>query len=101
MYEIRTSDFLIHEIRVFDFQKYEFRTFKHLREINKKILTNAVQIPYNITGRWANMKDSRIEVRVSKEEKEMIDIQAKKENLKTSTFIRKVVLDYVQNKEER
>lgn len=36
MYEIRTSDFLIHEIRVFDFQKYEFRTFENLREINKK-----------------------------------------------------------------
>ncbi|MFR5004169.1 MAG: DUF6290 family protein [Thomasclavelia ramosa] len=47
------------------------------------------------------MKDSRIEVRVSKEEKEIIDIRAKKENLKTSTFIRKVVLDYVQSKEEK
>ena len=47
------------------------------------------------------MKDCRIEVRVSREEKEIIDIQAKKENLKTSTFIRKVVLDYVQNKEGR
>lgn len=61
----------------------------------------AVQIPYNKIKRWYKMKDSRIEVRVSKEEKEIIDIRAKKENLKTSTFIRKVVLDYVQSKEEK
>lgn len=60
-----------------------------------------VQIPYNKIKRWYKMKDSRIEVRVSKEEKEIIDIRAKKENLKTSTFIRKVVLDYVQSKEEK
>lgn len=47
------------------------------------------------------MKNSRIEVRVSQEEKEKIDTQAAKENLKTSTFIRKVVLDYIQSKEEK
>ena len=45
------------------------------------------------------MKNNRIELRVSQEEKEKIDTQAAKENLKTSTFIRKVVLDYIQNKE--
>lgn len=45
------------------------------------------------------MKNSRIEVRVSEKEKEKIDIQAEKENLKTSTFVRKVVLDYIQSKE--
>lgn len=47
------------------------------------------------------MKNIRIDVRVSPEEKEKIDTQAQKENLKTSTFIRKVVLDYIQSKEEK
>lgn len=42
------------------------------------------------------MKTSRIELRVSEEEKIKIDIKAKKENLKTATFIRKVVLDYIK-----
>lgn len=46
-------------------------------------------------------KDSRIEVRTTKEEKARIDKQAKKENLKTATFVRKVVLDYVNEKEEK
>lgn len=45
------------------------------------------------------MKNIRIDVRVSQEEKEKIDTQAQQENLKTSTFIRKVVLDYIQSKE--
>jgi uncharacterized protein (DUF1778 family) len=44
------------------------------------------------------MKNSRIEVRVSQEEKEKIDKEAEKENLKTATFVRKVVLDYIENK---
>lgn len=44
------------------------------------------------------MKNSRIELRVSQEEKEKIDKAAEKENLKTATFIRKVVLDYIENK---
>lgn len=43
------------------------------------------------------MKNSRIEIRVSHEEKEKIDKEAEKENLKTATFIRKVVLDYIEN----
>ena len=47
------------------------------------------------------MKNIRIDVRVSPEEKEKIDTHAAKENLKTSTFIRKVVLDYIQSKEEK
>ena len=37
--------------------------------------------------------------RVTTEEKEKIDTQAQQENLKTSTFIRKVVLDYIQSKD--
>lgn len=45
------------------------------------------------------MKNIRIDVRVSQEEKEKIDTQAQQENLKTSTFIRKVVLDYIQSKD--
>lgn len=45
------------------------------------------------------MKNSRIELRVSQEEKEKIDKAAEKENLKTATFVRKVVLDYIQSKE--
>lgn len=44
------------------------------------------------------MKNSRIELRVSDVEKEKIDKEAQKENLKTATFIRKVVLDYIKNK---
>ena len=44
------------------------------------------------------MKNSRIEVRVSQEEKEKIEKEAEKENLKTATFVRKVVLDYIENK---
>ena len=44
------------------------------------------------------MKNSRIELRVSQEEKEKIDKQAEKENLKTATLVRKVVLDYIENK---
>lgn len=44
------------------------------------------------------MKNSRIELRVSQEEKEKIDKAAEKENLKTATFVRKVVLDYIENK---
>ena len=44
------------------------------------------------------MKNSRIEVRVSQEEKEKIDKETEKENLKTATFVRKVVLDYIENK---
>ena len=61
----------------------------------------ALTLPYKyrtiILG-GENMKDSRIELRVSQEEKEKIDTQAKKENLKTATFIRKVVLDYIESK---
>lgn len=45
------------------------------------------------------MKDSRIEIRVTKEEKALIDNVAKDESLKTSTFVRKVVLDYIKEKE--
>ena len=44
------------------------------------------------------MKNSRIEVRVSQEEKEKIDKEAEIENLKSATFVRKVVLDYIENK---
>ena len=44
------------------------------------------------------MKDKRIEIRVSQEEKEKIDKEAEKENLKSATFIRKVVLDYMKTK---
>lgn len=59
------------------------------------------QLPYNyrtmILG-GEEMKNSRIEVRVSQEEKEKIDKEAEKENLKTATFVRKVVLDYIENK---
>ena len=44
------------------------------------------------------MKISRVELRVSEEEKELIDNQAKEENLKTATFMRKVVLDYIKSK---
>ncbi|MGL5087583.1 MAG: DUF6290 family protein [Clostridium sp.] len=47
------------------------------------------------------MKTSRIELRVSEEEKKIIDAAAQKENLKTATFIRKVILDHVEkNKSE-
>lgn len=44
------------------------------------------------------MKNSRIEIRVSEDEKERIDKFAEKENLKTATFIRKVTLDYMSEK---
>lgn len=44
------------------------------------------------------MKNSRIEVRVSQEEKEKIEKAAEKENLKTATFMRKIALDYIENK---
>lgn len=44
------------------------------------------------------MKNNRIELRVSQEEKEKINKEAEKENLKTATFVRKVVLDYIENK---
>lgn len=39
-------------------------------------------------------------IKISYEEKEKIDTQAEKENLKTATFVRKVVLDYIQSKED-
>ena len=44
------------------------------------------------------MKNNRIELRVSQEEKEKINKEAEKENLKTATFVRKIVLDYIENK---
>lgn len=47
------------------------------------------------------MKNSRIELRVSQEEKEKIDKEAKMENLKTATFIRKVILDYIKIKNDK
>ena len=57
---------------------------------NKKVVDITVQIPYNeIKKGGEKMKNSRIELRVSQEEKE---------NLKTATFVRKVVLDYIENK---
>ena len=45
------------------------------------------------------MKTSRIELRVTEEEKKKIDNKAKKDNLKTATFIRKVILDYIEKEE--
>lgn len=68
---------------------------------NKKNNKKYWQIPYKyrtiILG-GEEVKNSRIELRVSQEEKEKIDKQAEKENLKTATFVRKVVLDYIENK---
>lgn len=46
-------------------------------------------------------KSISISITMSYKEKERIDKQAKKENLKTATFVRKVVLDYVNEKEEK
>lgn len=67
----------------------------------QKVIKKGWQLPYKyrtmILG-GEEMKNSRIELRVSQEEKEKIDKQAEKENLKTATFVRKVVLDYIENK---
>lgn len=66
---------------------------------NKKVVDITVQIPCNeIKKGGEKMKNSRIELRVSQEEKEKIDKEAEKENLKTATFVKKVVLDYIENK---
>lgn len=56
-------------------------------------------MPYNESKQGCEkMKNNRIELRVSQEEKEKINKEAEKENLKTATFVRKVVLDYIENK---
>lgn len=56
-------------------------------------------MPYNESEKGCEkMKNNRIELRVSQEEKEKINKEAEKENLKTATFVRKVVLDYIENK---
>ena len=48
---------------------------------NKKVVDITVQIPYNeIKKGGEKMKNSRIELRVSQEEKEKIDKEAEKEN---------------------
>ena len=48
------------------------------------------------TEEWKEMK--QYPYVTWEEEKEKIDKQAEKENLKTATFVRKVVLDYIENK---
>lgn len=65
----------------------------------KKSVDYVVQMPYNESEKGCEkMKNNRIELRVSQEEKEKINKEAEKENLKTATFVRKVVLDYIENK---
>ena len=54
---------------------------KTKRKINKKVVDITVHIPYNeIKKGGEKMKNSRIELRVSQEEKEKIDKEAEKEN---------------------
>lgn len=53
-----------------------------------------------IGGAKLDVKKARIEIRLAQQEKKSIEQQARKENLKAATFMRKVVLDYIKEKED-